>query len=178
MSYFSAFPNIAYPFIINGKQTLINVKDIALNVRIRTSILSDISLYDEYDLMEGETPEILAEKLYGDANLHWVIMLANLKYDFYNDFPLPQAALEEYIKKKYGDTEMYAPHKIWGEYHYEDEDGNIVDGPSSETVRLITNYEHEVAENEKKRRIKVLHRDVAFKLIDDLENAFIKYVEE
>jgi hypothetical protein len=177
MSYFSKFPEILYPFVLKGKPTLISVKDIALNVRIRTNVLSNVSLYDTYDIQEGETPEKISEKLYGDPSYHWVIMLANNRYDLYSDFPLSSTALEEYVKRKYGEDNVYSPHMLWGEYHFEDEQGRIVDGPASATVKLISNYDFEFAENEKKRRIKVLNPSVISLIVSELESAFESYVE-
>jgi hypothetical protein len=177
MSYFSKFPDILYPFVINGKKTLISIKDIALNVRIRTAVLSNVSFYDTYDILDGETPEKISEKLYGDPSYHWVIMLANNRYDMYSDFPLSSSALEEYVEKKYGEDNVNAPHTLWGEYHFEDENGNIVDGPATALVKLITNYDFEFAENEKKRRIKVLSPSIISRLVSELESAFESYVE-
>ena len=63
--YFNEFPNIYYSFKINGKDKFVLIKDITQNVRIRKEILANITLYDEYDIRDGETPEIIAEKIYG-----------------------------------------------------------------------------------------------------------------
>lgn len=55
MQYFSNFPLISYKFDVGGVQKYITVKDIALNVRVRKYVLSNIQLYDEYDIEDGET---------------------------------------------------------------------------------------------------------------------------
>lgn len=96
---------------INEKRTdYVLVKDITQNVRVRTEILSNITLYDEYDIREGETPEIIAEKVYGNPNYHWVVMLCNQRYDYIDDFPLTQYELDKYITEKYGAGNEYATH--------------------------------------------------------------------
>ena len=179
MSYFSKFPDILYPFNFGGSrgERYIRVKDIAQNVRIRKEILNNISLYDSYDIQDGDTPESISEKLYGDPHYHWTIMLANDKYDFYNDFPLSSNSLEEYIKNKYGEDKMHEPHLIWGTVHYEDLQGNIVDGPPSDKVRVITNYDYEFRLNESKRRIKVLNPRVIAKVVTEIETAFAQFQE-
>lgn len=177
MSYFKKFPKILYPFTINGKKTLIAITDIALNVRIRTSVLSNLSYYDEYDILDGETPEKISEKLYGSPNFHWVIMLSNEKYNLYEDFPMSSDALYEYVKKKYGEENIREPHVIWGEPHFEDLNGNIVDGPASALVNSISNYDYEFKKNEEKRRIKVLSPAVISQLVSEIEYAFESYIE-
>jgi hypothetical protein len=102
--YFSAFPKIYYDFPnADNSDTFLKVlTDITANVRIRKNILEDITLYDEYDIKEGETPEIIAERIYGNPEYHWIIMLANQRYDHLNDFPLTSAELYEYVVDKYG----------------------------------------------------------------------------
>lgn len=99
--YFKDFPNMFYEFIINGTPVLKSVKDITTNVRVRTEILANITLYDLYDIRDGDTPEIIAAKYYGDPNLHWTIMLANDKFDYLNDFPMNYEVLVNYIRNKY-----------------------------------------------------------------------------
>ena len=59
--YFDNFPSMLYPFKINGKVENKLIKDITQNVRLRKQILANVTLYDEYDIRDGETPEIIAE---------------------------------------------------------------------------------------------------------------------
>lgn len=99
--YFKKFPNIFYEFDVGGQPTLKLVSDITSNVRLRKSILENITLYDEYDIQEGDTPEIIAARYYGSPEYHWIIMLANQRYDYIEDFPLGYYALEQYITGKY-----------------------------------------------------------------------------
>ena len=75
--------------------------DITTNVRLRKQILQNITAYEFYDLKQYETIEALAERLYGDPQLHWVIMLINDRYDYVNDFPLENDALEAMITANY-----------------------------------------------------------------------------
>jgi hypothetical protein len=99
--YFKDFPNIYYTYNVNGKDVLKVVRDITSNVRLRKYILSNITLYDSYDIQEGDTPEIVAAKYYGSSEYHWAIMLANEIYDYREDWPMSQMVLDEYIKTKY-----------------------------------------------------------------------------
>lgn len=177
MTYFANFPDILYPFELGGKIKLVRVKDIVANVRIRKKILSNITLYDEYDIIDGETPEIIAERVYGDANLHWVIMLTNDRYDLWNDFPLSGDALSKYIENKYGQGNEEDQHIIFDSPHFEDERGNIVDGPATNLVRSISNLEYETRVNEGKRRIKVVNKSIIANIVAELSASFENYEE-
>jgi hypothetical protein len=97
------------------------MKDITQNVRLRKQILANITLFDEYDIRDEETPEIIAEKIYGSPDYHWVIMLCNEKYNYLDDFPLPVYEFEQYVKAKYGSDNINAVH------HYETVNGDVTD---------------------------------------------------
>lgn len=119
--YFQQFQKIYYDFptstSFNDLQVL---TDITTNVRFRKEVLENITLYDEYDILEGETPEMIAEKIYGNAELHWVIMLVNQRYDYLKDFPMSSSELNQYVIDTYGQDFVYSTH------HYE-KDGQYVE---------------------------------------------------
>jgi len=149
--YFQKFNNFIYDFDVdgNGERTLTLVTDITKNVRLRNEILSNITLYDEYDIRYGDTPEIIAEKVYGSAEYHWVVMLCNLRYDWINDYPMAQPELDRYVTQKYGSGNEYATH------HYIDSNGFEVDSDNAEATS-VSNYSYEDSQNESKRRIKLI----------------------
>lgn len=151
--YFNNFSKIFYDFEINGKKELLIVSDIVKNVRFRKEVLANITTYDEYDIRDGETPEIIAEKIYGNANYHWIIMLANERYNYVEDFPLSSFELENHIKQKYGAGNAYDTH------HYVNQDGYIVDA-SQPGALSVSNYQYEDDLNESKRRIKIISKDL------------------
>jgi hypothetical protein len=113
--YFKKFPKLFYDFkYADGKDTVLKqLTDITANVRVRKTILENITLYDSYDILDGETPEIIAEKVYGNPELHWVVMLANQRYDYIKDFPISSHELDDLVTEKYGETNVYGIH------HYE-----------------------------------------------------------
>jgi hypothetical protein len=142
--YFDKFKPMYYEFIIGGKKELRAVKDITTNVRFRKQLLSQITLYDEYDIQNGETPDIIAAKYYGSSEYHWVVMLANERFNYLEDFPLDYHTFELHVKEKYGDN-------LYDTHHHEDENGYVVN-----VGYPVSNYEYEDRENEKKRRIKLI----------------------
>ena len=83
--YFANFPLIPYDSVGNGELKLVTnlLKRVAVRQNVRTNTL----LYDTYDVKEGETPEMLAHKLYDDAGLQWIILFINGITDSYHQWP-------------------------------------------------------------------------------------------
>lgn len=161
--YFKKIPNIYYQFDIGNKTPISVVKDITANVRIRKEALEKVTLYDEYDLRDGETPEILAARYYGSPTYHWIIMLANQRYDYINDFPLSSANFEQYMIERYPDT------STWGDvHHYIDSQGFIVGGDAPGAIQ-VSNYDHEHNLNESKRRIKLIAPSLIQQIISEFK---------
>jgi Base plate wedge protein 53 len=106
--YFSNFPTIVYDFKINGKTDYKVITDITRNVRFRKRVLENIAIFDEYDIQDGETPEIISEKVYGTPFYHWIVMIVNQRYDYINDFPLTQREIDSLVEIKYGDKKDHA----------------------------------------------------------------------
>jgi len=111
--YFKEFPQFLYDFNYgNNKVKTTVVKDITRNVRFRKEVLSNITLFDEYDIIDGETPEIISEKFYGTAEYHWAVMLANGKYDYRADFPMAEPVLQRHIADVYNPV-LYSSDWFW-----------------------------------------------------------------
>jgi len=164
--YFRKFNNFLYDFQYSSNNTdrvITIVKDITKNVRFRTSSFSNVTLYDEYDIRDGDTPEIIAEKIYGSPEYHWVVMLSNQKYDWIKDFPMQQKELYKYVTQKYGSGNEYAIH------HYIDSSGYQVDSDNAEATS-VSNYAYEDAENEKKRRIKLIAPSLLNQIVREFED--------
>ena len=173
MDYFSEFPIIAYDFSTDKEKISYLLRDITRNVRFRKDVLSDLVLYDEYDIMDGETPEIISSKVYGSPYYHWVVMLANESYDWIEDYPMTDSELTEYIEQKYGSIQQ-AMQRI---QHYVNSNGEVVFFNSTysgfeyldpatgkveslnyteEAPKPVTCYDYEVMINESKRRIRLV----------------------
>lgn len=159
--YFAKFPVIYYDFDVNGKTVLKPVKDITVNVRIRNAILENITLFDEYDIQEGETPEIVAAKIYGNPQYHWVVMLCNQRFDYIEDFPKTTRVLEQYINDKY--------QQPFATRHWENAQGLVVP-QSTIGATPVTHYEYENRLNESKRRIKLISSQMLVKIMSQFKS--------
>lgn len=139
---FKNFPHIAYTLPDGDTKIL---KDIMVRVYYKSGFDDEKSIYNFYDIGDGERPEDVSYKVYGSQEYHWVILLFNEILDPYNDWYMSQSNLLKYVKSKY--TNMTDVH------HYVDGDGYV----NYEAVGTpVTNYDHELTLNEDKRQIKLL----------------------
>lgn len=98
--YFNFFPRTIY-----SKPNESSDGDILTNIVSRfgfeKSFKDNNSVFYEYDVRDGDTPEIIANKIYGDSEKHWVILNFNDIVDPNYDWPLEQRTLVQFIDKKY-----------------------------------------------------------------------------
>ncbi len=92
MAYFTNFPKGYYDIKGNGQVKL--VTDLMRRIKVRSKIRDEASLYQTYDVPNGERPETTAFKHFGDTELHWVIFMTNDITDAYYEWPLSEPAFE------------------------------------------------------------------------------------
>lgn len=104
MSYFAPFNYVLYPNFITQTKDPVILKNITSRVVRKISPVDDKSIFYTYTMLEGERPEDVSYKLYGNVNYYWTILLANERFDYNYDFPLTSKQLNEMIIEKYGST--------------------------------------------------------------------------
>jgi len=109
MAYFDRFPLMTYDIKDNNQYKLL--PDILRRVKLRAAIKSGVFLFDKYDVPYGDKPEDVAFKFYGDAELHWVILMTNNVTDRYYQWPMTQPQFQEFLEDKYDNPD--------GIHHYE-----------------------------------------------------------
>ena len=158
--YFSKFPKILYDLKQDGTSKV--VTDIFRRIKVREKIKDNISLLDKYDVGEGETPETVAFKVYGDTSYFWIICLMNNIVNRYYDWPLPEFAFQQYVADKYSNPD--------GIHHYEITQSSgkqTGDGPADYSHKLevnsdtagaqsVSNIEYERRLQDEKRQIRIL----------------------
>lgn len=145
--YFKNIPRILYS--LDSNRTTFLATDIFRRVKSDYQNIQNSLAYDEYDIKEDETPEILADQIYNNPQLHWVILIVNEIIDPRWDWPLDVITLESYIDEKYGDTKNNVR-------YYVNNDGDVVHSSYAGVKTPVTNYNYEVELNESKRRIRIL----------------------
>ena len=97
--YFSNFPSIVYD--ATGSFDFKVVTNLLRRVALRQKVSADVLVFDYYDVKDGETPEIIAHKLYGDSELHWIILLINNITDRYHQWPKSYTQWLSFLEEKY-----------------------------------------------------------------------------
>lgn len=135
--YFDKFPLIPYDINKTGISNFQVVTNIFFRIQVLKEVLNNITSYYAYVINDEDTPEILAEKIYGTPEAHWVILLANNIIDPQYEWPLKPDAFNKYIVKKYGSV-ANAKNQI---HHYEKLVGREVNESGVVTVdRYTINY--------------------------------------
>ena len=174
MSYFSKFPLFAYDMKNNDNYKLL--PDILRRVKLRATIKSGGMLFDKYDVKEGEKPEDVAYKWFGDAELHWVILMTNNVTDRYYGWPLNHVQFAEFLTDKYGDN-------VDAVHHYEiprDSVRTTGKGPSdyshlvevnsdTDNATSISNRQFEERDQDKKRQIQLLDKALLGNFITEFD---------
>ena len=165
--YFANFPLIPYDNYGTGDFRL--TPNILKRIAVRANIKTTTSLFDTYDVKEGETPEMIADKLYGNPEFHWVVLMMNDVVDRYHQWPMSRRQFLAHLNDKYTNVD--------GVHHYEisqtsgDTNIKINIGTSNTdhpTATAITNREYEQERQDSLRKIRLLDPD----FIDDFVTEF------
>ena len=122
-------------------------------------------------MKEGQTPEIIADKLYGDPNLHWIVMYVNNITDRYHQWPMTSAQFLSFINEKYSDPD--------GIHHYEitQTSGNTTvkidigtDNTDHSGATAITNREFEESRQDTLRQVRLLDPAYVGQFIDEFQS--------
>jgi hypothetical protein len=161
-------------YSITGDETYKLVPDILRRVKLRANIRNGMFMFDNYDVKEGETPEIVAHKWFGNTEYHWVILMTNNITDRYYEWPLTQPQFQLHLEDKYGVGNIDATH------HYEvsQTSGPTTSRDSSHLVEVnsdasgataITNREYEQREQDRKRQIRLLNQRYLGRFVQEFD---------
>tara|TARA_B100000497_G_C7668525_1_gene403248 strand:- start:461 stop:985 length:525 start_codon:yes stop_codon:yes gene_type:complete len=172
--YFIHFPKVDYD--VKGDGVTTKITDITRRARIKEQSIIYSASYDYYDIVDGQKPEDIASKYYGDPNLHWVILTVNNIQDVYTDWPMTVTRLERYAKSKYDNVDDIHHYEIYQESGDTTVTIEIPNDPA-QTIPIdatpITNFEYEQIEVEKKRRIRLMRPEY----IDSIKEEFLQSIK-
>ena len=172
MPYFNQFPIVKYNLTGVNSNTK-EVTDIWRAVKVRSKIANNVALFDNFDVPEGDSPETIAYKVYGDAEYFWIVCIMNNIVNRYYDWPLDEFNFQQYVKDKYDNPA--------GIHHYEKTQSSGTqkgEGPSdyshkvevnSDTLgaQSVSNVEYERRLQDEKRQIKLLQPNYLNNFIDE-----------
>ena len=98
--YFNYFPKTFYTSNndVNGVEAITNIIS---RFAFDSQLKENTSAFYPYQVQDSDTPEIIADKYYGNVEYHWVVLLFNNIIDPQFDWPLKSDTLIDYIDKKY-----------------------------------------------------------------------------
>tara|TARA_B100000795_G_C22628343_1_gene371616 strand:- start:116 stop:643 length:528 start_codon:yes stop_codon:yes gene_type:complete len=153
--YFSSFPTIPYDSVGNGDFKM--VTNLLKRVSIRSKVKANVSVFDTYDVKEGETPEMIADKLYDDSQLHWIVLMMNNITDRYHQWPKNNNQFLAFIRDKYDNPQgihHYEINQVSGDTTIKIDIGT--DNTDYPTATPITNWNYEEERQDALRRIRLL----------------------
>ena len=187
MSYFRELPDFDYqsPFSSRNSSTeYVRVKNLFRRVKLRDDLQNVFTIFDKYYIPDEVRPEQVAEELYNDSGLDWVVLLTAGITNVRDQWPLPSRELYNYADNKYG-TELNVI-RYYETTEVKDSSGRLIipagkvvdsdftiPDPSSSTATLnpvggVTNFEYETKINENKRGIYLLKPDYLGQYLNDM----------
>lgn len=184
--YFREVPNLDYISPLSDRpssQSYIQTKNLFRRVKIRDDLKGIFTLYNEYNIEGNDRPDIVAEKVYSDSSLDWVILVTNNIINIRNEWPLSDKDLRTFCQDKYGNqllnTRYYVTTKVT------DSRGRLIlpagltvdanftiPDPDEATQTInpvigISNLEYETNKNDDKRQIFILRPEYLSQFLED-----------
>ena len=171
--YFSQFPVIFYDSVGDGESKIVThlLKRVALHGKTR----SVTALYDTYDVRNGETPEMISHKYYGDPEYHWVILLVNNITDRYHQWPMNTRQHLAHLAERYDNVNAihhYEINQVSGDITKKIDIGptNIdIDGNTIADATIVTNREYEMIKQDIIRKIQLLDPQYLEQFVEEFE---------
>jgi hypothetical protein len=101
--YFNYFPKVSYN--LKSATTSDFVTNIVTRFTLQENLKNNTAAYYTYEIRDGDTPEIIASKIYDSPERHWIVLLMNNIIDPQYDWPLKYDELNRFIDNKYSAPE-------------------------------------------------------------------------
>ena len=194
-NYFKKVPNFDYVSRLPDAKIsdYITVKNLFKRGKLADDIFQDLTVFTKYEIRGNDRPDNVANKVYDDPDLDWVVLLSNNIINIQSEWPLPQRDFDRYLLDKYetyeklNDVHHYetleckniagaviVPKGLWVESdysvtYYDWYAGVEITKSSSDIVVSVTNYEYEDEKENEKRNIYILKPKYLNIIKDDLK---------
>ena len=196
-NYFNLVPDFEYVSRLPDAKIsdYITVKNLFRRVILREDIFSNLTFFTKYSIKGDDRPDNVANRIYADSTLDWLILLANNITHIPSEWPMTQNDLDRFLLKKYDNDydKLYN-----GVHHHEtievknSNDVTIVPAglevssdftqtyydyfiggmtTSNNITRPVTNYQYEEKVENKKRQIYILKTEYISVVLDDVEDS-------
>ena len=194
-SYFDLIPDFDYVSRLPDAKIsdYIRVKNFFRRATLREDIFQSLTFFTKYSIEGDDRPDNVANKVYDNSDLDWVILLANNITHIPTEWPMAQNDFDRFLLDKYDNYDTLYN----GVHHHETievKDSNEVtivrEGlevssdftqtyydyydaemkTASNITRPVTNYQYEEKLENKKREIFVLKQEYLTVILDDIED--------
>lgn len=104
MGYFSYLPRVAVrtsTFRQNNVEPSVIARNIFRKCTLIEEMQESVLGFQQYSIANNERPDLIASKVYGDSLYDWVVLICNNIINIYDDWPLSEQELQDYVKDKY-----------------------------------------------------------------------------
>ena len=175
--FFERFEKVSYDPEGNGMgKEAVNILNSLL---VKYHPATNTTQYFYHTVKDGETPETLAYKYYGNSYYHWIIVLMNTIVDPYYDWALGADKFSAMLTMRYGAGNEFAlNHLIYldtGKRLDEVAEQDAIDyfdtnGMYPVNVSPVSNYDFEHTQNDVKREVKILQSRYVQQFVNQLED--------
>ena len=188
--YFKHVPNIRYKNPLTSSpnnDNYVTIKNLFLRAKLRNDVFSDVTFLRSYTIKEGMRPDNVAEEIYGNSQLDWIILVTANIINVREEWPMSSNVLYQYCEDKYGlainDTRHHETEEVRNaEGKLVIPAGQIVDADYTipnplvfnttiNPVVPISNFLAETRVNEAKRNIKIMRREYLTMFMMDMKEA-------
>jgi hypothetical protein len=108
MAYFNELPNLQVKLRFPNQSTnqdYVTIKNLWRRAKLREDIANVVTAFYYYQIEGNERPDEVAEKVYGDPELDWVILITNNITNINEGWPADNTSFYKYLIDKYGSDE-------------------------------------------------------------------------
>jgi hypothetical protein len=194
-NFLRQLPDLDYPSLLKDRQSsgdTVRVKNIFRRVKVREDYFSNFVEFVRYSITGDERPDNVAEKIYGNPDLDWIVLISNNIIDIKNEWPMSEYDLNIYLNEKYTPQQL-AEIKYYRTIEWRDRNnqlivpaGQIVDEnfeveylkgnqiTSVSPIRSVSVFEWELEQNDAKRNINLIDPQYVGTVIEEYEQ-IMKY---
>ena len=189
MTYFRELPNLNYQSTAldrSSSEDYVQVKNIFRRAKLRDDLKYVFTSLVDYYIGDGIRPDQVADNIYGDPELDWVVLTSANIINVRDEWPLNSYEIYNYALNKYGNDLNQIRHYETTEVKDSSgrlilPKGKVVDSgftipdPSSSTATLnpvggVTNYEYESKLNDEKRSIYIISPGYLQVFLNDMKD--------
>ena len=189
MTYFRELPNLNYQSTAldrSSSEDYVQVKNIFRRAKLRDDLKYIFTSLVDYYIKDGVRPDQVADNVYGDPELDWVVLTSANIINVRDEWPLDSGEMYNYALNKYGNDLNQIRHYETTEVKDSSgrlilPKGKVVDSgftipdPSSSTATLnpvggVTNYEYESKLNDEKRSIYIISPNYLQVFLNDMKD--------